>query len=996
MAKITIAELDLNTVALLKKAEETKIAISKLTLEQQKLKAASKENTTEFIKNEVELKKNRAALLNQKKAIIALESPYKKLSRELNIARMKAKDLAAEFGINSEQAKKAALNVNKLDSRLKDIDKSVGQSQRNVGNYNSGLKTMALRFVGLTAVIALAGRAFRDMVNRVRFFDKEMTGLAAILGTTRKEVKDLETAIIDVAGSSIKTSTQVAELATTLITLGKTKSEVIELLKPVNDLAIAMEATSAEAGELLVQTLNAFGKGTESATEYADIISKMRTSTALDFQRIKEALGFLAPTSRAAGVSFEETGALLGVLVDNGIKASRAGRLTSTSFLKLAADGLTLEDALDEINQAQEKGLSSTQLLTTASKLFGKESAAIGLILANNRGKVEELTTSFENSGGSLEKLTEGQLKSLDAQVKILDSTWEKLILNIENGEGVISSFVKGTITATTGFLNLVDDISTTSDGFLDFIVTFGKSMSIQGQSQIRIDAIVKKAGQAAKESKEELIRLTLEQSKVDKEYQTQIEFRVRAINKMSGDEIKSALKVIESKKLLAKKALEDADKDSELLKAKNLKLTEDEIKELAIFNKKKIKLEEEFNLIQESNTIERQRIKLNNKLASDKRSIDNLKISESQKNELILELEKAHQQEVDNLDKTVEENKLKNINSFEERKKQLLDEIKLSNAANEEQEAILKAERDFEKQEAEIEKMNLTSEQKKELLALLITNEEQVKADIRQQFLDQELEMLNESNVKIIKSEEKQAAGRLRLARSLTRSLTKVLGDSLGARLASIAIQAGVEAGVVKMQAASASGQVASNTAIAVSKSIAASPLTGGLPFSAAAIAAGGLQQASIAASSTSAISTILGSAALKGLGSLASFDKGGVVGLGSGKITNDSNIPTQSGGDNLLATVKRGEVILNNEQQERAGGAAFFSSIGVPGFATGGVFGVNSTVTAPIQQAGANIDNIANRIVEGINNIKVVTVVDDVTNAQAIQTQIVSGADI
>jgi hypothetical protein len=522
MAKITIAELDLNTVALLKKAEETKVAISKLVLEQQKLKAASKENTTEFIKNEVELKKNRAALLNQKKAIIALESPYKKLSRELNIARMKAKDLAAEFGVNSKQAREASINVNKLDDRLKKIDKSVGQSQRNVGNYNSGLKTMALRFVGLAAVMATALRGFRDMINRVRVFDKEMTGLAAILGVTRKEVKDLEKAIIDVAGSSINTSTQVAELATTLITLGKTKTEVIELLKPVNDLSIAMNATSAEAGELLVQTLNAFGKGTESATEFADVISKMRTSTALDFQRIKDALGFLAPTSRAAGVSFEETGALLGVLVDNGIKAARAGRLTSTSFLKLAAEGLTLENALDKINEAQEKGLTNTQLLTTASKLFGKESAAIGLILADNRDRVEELTTSFEDAAGSLDSLTQGQLQSLDAQVKILDSTWEKLILNIENGEGVIAGFVKSTITTTTGFLGLVDDISTTSDGFFDFITKMGSATSIQGQIQIRTDAIIKKSLAEQKTAREELIKLTLEQSKADKEYQTQ------------------------------------------------------------------------------------------------------------------------------------------------------------------------------------------------------------------------------------------------------------------------------------------------------------------------------------------------------------------------------------------------------------------------------------------------------------------------------------------
>lgn len=74
--------------------------------------------------------------------------------------------------------------------------------------------------------------------------------------------------------------------------------------------------------------------------------------------------------------------------------------------------------------------------------------------------------------------------------------------------------------------------------------------------------------------------------------------------------------------------------------------------------------------------------------------------------------------------------------------------------------------------------------------------------------------------------------------------------------------------------------------------------------------------------------------------------FYKGGrvkPVALSSGRITTPPNIPTQPGGDNVLATVKVNEVILNEEQQRRLGGAPTFRRIGVPGFADGG------RVTAP-----------------------------------------------
>lgn len=78
--------------------------------------------------------------------------------------------------------------------------------------------------------------------------------------------------------------------------------------------------------------------------------------------------------------------------------------------------------------------------------------------------------------------------------------------------------------------------------------------------------------------------------------------------------------------------------------------------------------------------------------------------------------------------------------------------------------------------------------------------------------------------------------------------------------------------------------------------------------------------------------------------------FAKGGQVqpnNVGNGLIKTGPNIPTQKNGDNVLATVRTGEVILNKQQQQALGGARVFRHIGVPGFASGGTVG--STLTAP-----------------------------------------------
>ncbi|HAI83880.1 MAG TPA: hypothetical protein DCL43_09445, partial [Chitinophagaceae bacterium] len=52
------------------------------------------------------------------------------------------------------------------------------------------------------------------------------------------------------------------------------------------------------------------------------------------------------------------------------------------------------------------------------------------------------------------------------------------------------------------------------------------------------------------------------------------------------------------------------------------------------------------------------------------------------------------------------------------------------------------------------------------------------------------------------------------------------------------------------------------------------------------------------------------------------------------AGRIRVPSNIPQLANGDNVLATVKPNEVILNEQQQKALGGDNTFASIGVPGF--------------------------------------------------------------
>lgn len=404
--------------------------------------------------------------------IRSLNSFYQQQSRLLNKLRDDYKSLEAkkQLGIKLTQKetveyRRLSVQVRALDSALKRTDAAAGQFQRNVGNYAKGtrllvgsLRSLAGAF-GFTSGIYIFAGALSNAFKRVRDFDKSMQNLAGIMRTTRSEVSDLEQEIIRVASTSIKTSREVAELAENLVTLGKTKEEIKTLLEPVNNLAIGLETTSGEAAEFLIQVLNAFGEGSDQASKYADIIAGIRTSTSLDFQKMRDSFQYILPVSRLLNKDLEYTGALLGVVADSGIKAEQAGRLLASAQLRLSKSGATLQDGLDSINNAIKEGRTETEVLAVATDVFGVNAAKVGATLAVAADKVDVYDKRIRSSGGALKDLTDEQLKSLDAQIKILDSTWERLILTIENGEGKYARFFKGVTLGLTGWLEEITAI---------------------------------------------------------------------------------------------------------------------------------------------------------------------------------------------------------------------------------------------------------------------------------------------------------------------------------------------------------------------------------------------------------------------------------------------------------------------------------------------------------------------------------------------------------
>ena len=470
------------------KAQQDKLRADKLAIDLQnkklvlenKKQAVVKRNTKLTAEERLELQRlnkstKEAAILGSR-----FSSEYEKLTVKMNRAARSVQNLTAKKlqGNNlskkeQDQLRKSQAAFKKYNAAVIGADASVKRFNKNVGNYPKALSSAANGVRSLASAMGAVGGAMlfvstmRSAINVVRDFGATMFNISGIYRTSREELAGLEQQIIDVAGASITTAPEVAKMAESLATLGKTREEIKLLLSPLNNLSIGLKASAEDAGEFLVQMLNAFGASASEAEKYADVIATIRTSTSLDFQKMRDSFQYLAPISKVLNKDLAYTGALVGILADRGIKAERAGRLLGSAQQKLAIEGKSLTDGLNEINKALADNLSEIDVLAIASDLFGKQSASLGIILAANTDLIDENADAIRNNGGALDDLVNEQLRSLDASFKIFVSRWEEYILNTDKAEGASTKLKNGLTFLANNIAVIINTVVTLTKSFL-------------------------------------------------------------------------------------------------------------------------------------------------------------------------------------------------------------------------------------------------------------------------------------------------------------------------------------------------------------------------------------------------------------------------------------------------------------------------------------------------------------------------------------------------
>ena len=309
------------------------------------------------------------------------------------------------LGLNSTQFQKG---LTKAQRRLKRF----GSSMKRVGQSMTTSLTVPLVGIG-----AVAGKTFMD-------FEQSMLKVKAISGATGEEFKALEENAKALGSSTMFTASQVAGLQLELSKLGLTPGQINQSTGSILNLAQATDSDLSQAAEVAAKTMNAFGLEASDMTRIADVMADSFSSSALDMSKFETAMASVAPVALQAGADIEQTTAILGVLVNNGVEASTAGTALRNIFLDLSKEGKTMGEAMAEIQ-------NSTNPLATSMEMFGKRGATVATILANNGKEIQALNEDFKDSAGEAQKMADIMDSGLGGSLRKLKSELEGIAIEI-------------------------------------------------------------------------------------------------------------------------------------------------------------------------------------------------------------------------------------------------------------------------------------------------------------------------------------------------------------------------------------------------------------------------------------------------------------------------------------------------------------------------------------------------------------------------------------
>ena len=252
----------------------------------------------------------------------------------------------------------------------------------------------------------------------------------------------LQKRIVDLAKATQFSVTEVTDAAVILARSGMGPAEIYQNLGDVLDLAAVGVLEMSKAADIATSVMAAFQREGAEFSRAVDVIAATASKSKSNVEELGQAIKYMGPIAKQAGMDFEQISASLATLADAGIRSSQAGTSMRRIIINLMAPTERAQKAFQDLgislNQYTRGGVLNLQGLMEAlnesgatlshlKDIFGLYAITAATALKEGTERTKEFEQTLRGVAGYAATVRDALRDNLKMQVEELTSTIQAL-----------------------------------------------------------------------------------------------------------------------------------------------------------------------------------------------------------------------------------------------------------------------------------------------------------------------------------------------------------------------------------------------------------------------------------------------------------------------------------------------------------------------------------------------------------------------------------------
>ena len=470
------------------------------------------------------------------KSLDSLKLKSDSLTKQVELQRQKVAALSSAHQNSVETKGEDAKATQELEIKLNKAKTQLSSMEQNLKRTNQEIELQSSSFYNLGKTLEPVGKKFQDVGKKMESvgkglskkitvpltaigaastklgvdFEAAMSEVGAISGATAEEIEVLEAAAREAGATTNKSATESAEALKYMALAGWDVETSQRALMPMVKLSSAGNMELGRTADLVTDGMSAMNLKIDDLDDYLNILTQTANNANTDIDQLGEAFVVVGGRLSLLEVETSEAATALGILGDNGIKGSEAGRGLNAILTNLTAPTGRAKVALDELGvsafdtsgefigieetlklvETSMDGMTQEQQNMYMSMIAGKEhSKTFNALMSSLGGGFDDLKGKVEDSDGALEQMYGTMTDNTKGSIDNLKSALEELGLTIYDN-------LKPSIDWLVGILqSITDKMNSLSPETQQMIVRIGMVAAALGPLLIIGGKVVSGAG---------------------------------------------------------------------------------------------------------------------------------------------------------------------------------------------------------------------------------------------------------------------------------------------------------------------------------------------------------------------------------------------------------------------------------------------------------------------------------------------------------------------